>query len=83
VIRARPFLVALAAVTMVLLFTVPALAHGPQGLIGEGRTDIKEGRTFVQRGTLLGRPREVERGKQAIAEGHQDIRKGQRGGFGH
>lgn len=79
----RVVLITVAVVTMVLLFTVPALAHGPRGLIGEGHTDIKEGRTFIQRGTLLGRPREVQHGNQVIREGHQDIRKGKKGGFGH
>jgi hypothetical protein len=81
--RIRLFLVAVATVTMVLFFTVPALAYGPRGLTGEGRTDIKEGRHFIQQGKLLDDPREIRRGNQAIREGHQDIRRGQRGDHGH
>lgn len=68
---------------MVLFFAVPALAYGPGGLKGEGQVDIREGRQFIQQGTLLNDPREIRRGNGAIREGHQDIRMGQRGEHGH
>jgi hypothetical protein len=73
---------AVTIVAVVLVFAFPAMAQSPRGLIGEGRTDIKEGHHFVEDGQALlglGLPqdeREVKRGNQAIREGRADIRQG-------
>jgi hypothetical protein len=82
--RIKLILVAAATiVAMVLFFTVPALAYGPHGLIGEGRVDVREGQQFIKQGTDLGKQNRVNRGEQAIQEGQADIRQGQRGIGGH
>jgi hypothetical protein len=66
--------IAVATVTMVLFFAVPALAYGPRGLIGEGKVDIREGQNSIL---------QPGRASQAIQEGRADIRQGQRGIGGH
>ena len=70
-------------VTMVLVFSVPALAYGPRGLFGEGRVDIREGNHFIAEGLATGNAKEVKRGEEAIREGRQDERMGRRGVHGH
>lgn len=67
-----------AIVVMVLVFASSTLALSPRGTIGEGRTDIKEGHNFIQRGKILGRPKEVRLGHYAIREGQRDIQQGRR-----